>query len=649
MPRYLTKSRFKLALDCPTKLFYTKKENLYANTKIEDPFLIALAEGGFQVEELARMYYPEGVAILGDDRNYDKLISRTNELLHHENVTLFEAAFLFEGLFIRVDILNKKGNKIELIEVKAKSVSGLEHTSYMTKNGIKSDWIPYLYDVAFQQYVIQKSFPNWTVKPYLMMANKDAVATVDGLNQMFKVTKNANNRTGILKQENLKLEDLGDPILTKISVQEEVERIQTKNPKFENLTFEKLIEHFRAHYASDTKIVNPIGIQCKNCEFKTADRSLKSGFHECWQEQLNLSEKLIDRPKVYEVSNLRSAAKLMEEGKFFMEELSENDIQPTPAPGVISPKERQWIQIEKVKENNSEPYFELDGLRDELEAWKFPLNFIDFETSAIALPFTKNRRPYESIAFQFSHHIVFADGRVEHVSEYLNALPGVFPNFDFIRALKASLETNQGSIFRYHNHENNIVNAIYKQLQESQEPDKKELMDFIQTISHNTNSNAHSWQGERDMIDLWQVVKNYYYDPHTGGSNSIKDVLPAVLNSSRFLKEKYSKPIETINLTSKNFPNDFVFLKLENEEVINPYKRLPPLFEGWDQDALDNTVTEIEDISNGGAALTAYGKLQFEEVSEEERKAIEAGLLKYCELDTLAMVMIYEYFREITS
>jgi len=27
--RYLTKSRFKLAVDCPTKLFYTGKESVY--------------------------------------------------------------------------------------------------------------------------------------------------------------------------------------------------------------------------------------------------------------------------------------------------------------------------------------------------------------------------------------------------------------------------------------------------------------------------------------------------------------------------------------------------------------------------------------------------------------------------------------------
>ncbi len=50
-PRYLTKSRFKLALECPTKLYYTAKAE-YGNTKEHDEFLQALAEGGFQVGEL---------------------------------------------------------------------------------------------------------------------------------------------------------------------------------------------------------------------------------------------------------------------------------------------------------------------------------------------------------------------------------------------------------------------------------------------------------------------------------------------------------------------------------------------------------------------------------------------------------------------
>ena len=60
--RYLTKSRFKLAMECPTKLYYTGKEE-YINQNIDDPFLIALAEGGFQVGELAKHYFAGGYNI----------------------------------------------------------------------------------------------------------------------------------------------------------------------------------------------------------------------------------------------------------------------------------------------------------------------------------------------------------------------------------------------------------------------------------------------------------------------------------------------------------------------------------------------------------------------------------------------------------
>ena len=58
-PRYLTKTRFKLACECPAKLYYTaKKEN--TDKKNTDPFMSSLAEGGFQVGELAKLHFPGG-------------------------------------------------------------------------------------------------------------------------------------------------------------------------------------------------------------------------------------------------------------------------------------------------------------------------------------------------------------------------------------------------------------------------------------------------------------------------------------------------------------------------------------------------------------------------------------------------------------
>lgn len=46
MAKLLTKSKFKMALECPTKLWYYDRPDEYTNILDEDSFLKALAEGG---------------------------------------------------------------------------------------------------------------------------------------------------------------------------------------------------------------------------------------------------------------------------------------------------------------------------------------------------------------------------------------------------------------------------------------------------------------------------------------------------------------------------------------------------------------------------------------------------------------------------
>ena len=87
-------------------------------------------------------------------------------------------------------------------------------------------------------------------------------------------------------------------------------------------------------------------------------------------------------------------------------------------------------------------------------------------------------------------------------------------------------------------------------------------------------------------------------------------------------------------------------MRLEDRQVADPYKLLPKIFEGISDKDLDILLSD-DDLRDGAAAMTAYGKLQFEEMSDVERTAIQRALLRYCELDSLAMVMIYEGWREM--
>ena len=65
------------------------------------------------------------------------------------------------------------------------------------------------------------------------------------------------------------------------------------------------------------------------------------------------------------------------------------------------------------------------------------------------------------------------------------------------------------------------------------------------------------------------------------------------------------------------------------------------------EEEIEKTISELESISDGGAALTAYGKIQYTDMSESEKEDIAKGLFHYCELDTLAMVMIYEHLKSL--
>lgn len=646
--RYLTKSRFKLAAECPTKLFYTKK-SLYPDSKIDDPFLEALADGGFQVGELAKRYFPDGKEISSLD--YQTSISETNELLKHDKVIIFEPAIQVENYLIRVDILVKNHNHFELIEVKAKSYSSKTSKPFInTKGKIDSGWKPYILDVAFQKYVLQTAFPKATISSHLMLVDKDVKCHVDGLNQKFRLYKDEKNRKGISVSSNLSDDDLSVKLLRKVNVDEAVgvtfERELTEGyPAF---TFVENIKSFAHHYQQDIKIAPVIGKKCKNCEFRATTEQkangYNDGFKECWKEQLRWSEQDFNVPTVLDLANFRRADELIAEGKIKLSDLTKEDINHVDSKKtVISPVERQWLQIEHAKGHYEKSEFLVESMMREMDSWTYPLHFIDFETSANAIPLFKGTRPYEGIAFQFSHHKVYEDGKVEHATQHLDTTPKQFPNFEFIRKLKNALGKDNGTIFRYSNHENAFLNTILIQLQASDEPDSDELCNFIKTITTSSKNSKLSWTGERNMVDQLELVKKYYYNPNTNGSNSIKHVLPAILNESEFLKNEYSQPIYgSEKIKSQNF-NNHTWIEIDHDgKVVDPYKKLPELFDDFDSKDVKLLSEQSLKLNNGGLALTAYARMQFTEMSDYERDKLTKGLFEYCELDTLAMVMIHQ-------
>jgi len=192
---------------------------------------------------------------------------------------------------------------------------------------------------------------------------------------------------------------------------------------------------------------------------------------------------------------------------------------------------------------------------------------------------------------------------------------------------------------------------VYRQLLADTNPpkDRDDLCEFIKSITK-SDKKPDEWRGQRCMVDLWDLVKKYYYDPATHGSNSIKAVLPALLNSSSYLQKKYSKPIygAATGIKSLNY-TDWTWVEYDQDgKVKDPYELLPPVFSREIDQSIE-LFSEDEDLREGGAAMVAYCRMQFSEMSSYEREKLEKALLRYCELDTLAMVMIYESWREMVN
>ncbi len=646
--RYLTKSRFKLAMECPAKLYYTGKAD-YADRKLEDPFLAALADGGFQVGELAKYYLPGGHEIMTLD--HDEALRQTGDLLRKENVILYEAAFQFEKLFIRADILIKTKSRLDLIEVKAKAFDPVTD-DFLTRQGtLASEWKEYLYDVAFQKHVVRSACPDCSVFAHLMLADKAARCPTDGLNQKFKIVRDAAGRKGIQLVRALTAEDLSVPMLQKVNVDEVCDLIYNTPVQNELFTgsFLDYADYLSEKYASDEPIPMPPAGRCAKCEFRAteeeASSGLKDGFKECWKNRLGWRDADFLDPTVLELANFRKKDLLIARGVIKLRDLDISHIDPKPdgKPG-ISQSQRQWLQAAKVRDQDESCWIDRENLQREMDSWKYPLHFIDFETALTAIPFNRGRHPYEGIAFQFSHHMVHKDGRIEHRGQYLDAMPGHFPNYDFILQLKSQLEQDEGTLFRYAAHENTYLNLIHRQLNDDPDeiPDRAALCSFIQSITHSVSGCFPPWKGDRDMVDLLELVKRYYYDPWTHGSNSIKYVLPAILNRSPFLQKKYARPIYGAEggIPSLNYRN-WTWIVVKEGKAEDPYRLLPKMFQDL-TDKENELLSEDDEIRNGGAALTAYARMQYEEMSDYEREQIRNALLKYCELDTLAMVMIYE-------
>lgn len=591
MSKYLTKSDFIASRECDRKLYY--KKNNYSNDTANNEFMSLLAEGGLLVSYVAKMLFKDGQEV-----NYysnEANITMTDKLIKdNKNITLFGATFRSGKLLTKTDIIVKKGNTITLYDVHSSSFEG-DMEQFFNKNGsIKADKIDILEDISFQINILQQKYPEFKIRPVLMVLDKTKKSKYPNLMNNFKFEKSKDPETGelcpIIEFTGLKREIVTDnDLFIRVDASEAVKKIM---PSVIERT-ERLLQYFE----SDTIKYPAVRLkkECKTCEFS-------QGKEECWANMPKHEHDIFD---LY----YNTTQKI--KGEFVLNELineRKTSLFDWPIQEITQGKisERQQIQIENTQ-NNTE-YFDKTFLA-EIESFKYPLHFIDFETTRPAIPHNNEDRPYELLAFQWSCHTLTAPGAELIHKEWISFEKG-FPNFKFAESLMKHLKSS-GTIFMWHTHEKSVLKEIKDQMVQRRHDDEK-LFEWIDKLLLPEDKSR--------LKDMNRMAKDYYFHPEMKGQTSIKKVLPAVWNNSPFIKLDY------------NVQN---FFKPETLNYKDPYKIL--------EENPELRCKQFEKINVGTDAIVAYQQMMRDLYMGDHENAsqIKKMLIEYCKLDTFAMYIIW--------
>jgi hypothetical protein len=602
---HLSKSDFKVARTCPTKLYYKKLG--YPSKLDEDPYLEFLADGGYMVETIAKLLFPEGREINFD--SVETAVESTRQALKSERATLFEATLLFGQLLARVDILEKRGNHFRLSEVKAKSFNSETDGASPFRGAqgrILAKWIPYLEDVAFQTHILRNAFPGSSVTACLCIVDKSRTCGTGTSFDKFQIVPRQKQR-GVRVFSRPEITFIGDidslrrqPIVEIIDVTQEVDELLPE------------VRQSATEFASSlsgeqpTRIQPSLEVRCKKCEYRLEQTPPpdREGFRECWGELAAPVPHLLD---FYRIDLLgpkgQIAEKMIREGRCGIRDISKNDLRGKTG-------ERQTIQLDYTLKEKEFISPELPGI---LEGCKYPLHFIDFEASRLAVPYHSGMHPYEQVAFQWSCHTIPTRGSNLVHQEWIN-VDEAYPNFDFARSLQNVINLG-GTVFVWSPFERSTLSDVRRQLVSYGHEDLA-LSEWLDAMVAD--------QGP--LVDLCNLAKEHYFHPRMGGSLSIKHVLPAVWFESSKIR---------------NHPWFAQYLREVDGQILEPYEALDPLPFGDDE-----SHEEAEAVREGTAAMRTYQEMMYglHRSDATFRATKKELLLNYCKLDTAAMVMIWMHW-----
>lgn len=431
----LSKSQYVKGRKCLKRVWLYNHQRHLAAPPSE--FQESIFRQGNEVGKLAQQLFPSGSLVHEDHKNPEGAVARTEKLLSSKCTAIFEAAFNFENILIRVDAINKRDDgSWDLFEVKSSTSLKGEH----------------LYDAAIQKYVLQGiQFPLANV--HILRLNSDYVRNGElDLTQLF----------------------YPEP------VNAQIEEALSEAPLY--------LEQIRNAVAKNQEPEHPIGSVCKNpypCEFKDY----------CWSHVKKGSVEFLTR--ISDSKRAELAKKRIE----YIKDVPE-DFELTPS---------QRIQLEV--ELSGKPHIDRTAIKKHLDALRFPLYFLDFETYGFAIPAYDGTWSYQQLPFQYSLDVQ------KQLGDQLD-------HYDFIHDEKSDPRRALAERLILEAGDSGSVVVYYAPFERTR---IKELSEAFPDLAERLNS---------ILGRIWDLEipfsKRMYYDSRFDGSSSIKRVLPVLVPSMTY-------------------------------------------------------------------------------------------------------------------
>lgn len=308
----------------------------------------------------------------------------------------------------------------------------------------------YLHDVSIQYYVLQN------------LGYKIKSASVVHINNEY------------VRGESLEL----DQLFKIVDVTSEVQGLQSNIPS--------ILKEFETYL--EDKVNEPdidIGKHCNKpyeCDAKNY----------CWKVQRQIPEY-----SIFNIFNLGSKkqVELYNQGII--------DIQDIPVDFDMTVNQAQAVENYKSKAS----YIDKENIKAFLENLTYPIYHLDFETYQQAIPQYKGIKPFEQIPFQYSLHIEYEDGTLEH-KEYLSQ-DSIDSRYELAQKLCEDIPSDVTLLAYNMSFEKGVI---------------KRLANLFPDLS------IHLLAINENMQDLMlPFQKKWYVTPSMQGSYSIKYVLPALV------------------------------------------------------------------------------------------------------------------------